>query len=134
MSNSDERLIDLLQQSVDGLLCMSESEAPFEVFAWKVEPPMTAEMVLQQTHHPSDAPVEVVSLEQFFSVATEEQDWYGPEEQEQAKKYRHLVEVIKNNLSDAQVYKIGKIKIDVYILGRIASGQIAGISTQVVET
>jgi|SRR6476646_6588251 len=134
MTPSDQEIVPLLQQSVEGLLCMSESEAPFEAFLWDVQPPITPEMVLQQTQHPSDAPFETVSLEQFFEVATEEQDWYGPEEQEQAKKYQHLVEVIKNNLSDVQVYKIGKTKIDVYILGMIASGQIAGISTQVVET
>jgi hypothetical protein len=134
MSNSDQELVGLLQQSVNGLLCMSESEAPFQVFTWEVQPLITPEIVLQQTHHSSDSPIEVVQLDQFFEVATQEQDWYGPEEQEQAKKYQHLVEVIKTNLSDVQVYRVGKTKIDVYILGKIASGHIAGLSTQVVET
>ncbi|MBD2123414.1 nuclease A inhibitor family protein [Trichocoleus sp. FACHB-262] len=133
-SSEQEELVGLLQRCVDGLLCLSESEVPFQVFIWELQSPITPDMVLQQTQHPSNCPVEVVDLDQFLEVADQEQDWHGIEEKEQVKRYQHLVEVIKNNLSDVQVYKIGKIKIDVYILGRIASGQIAGISTQVVET
>ena len=139
MNNSE--LIDQLKSASEGLLFMSESDYPFEVFSWESSNPtsltrenLTTQKVLELTGHPQDTPVEVVTVNDFFRVATTEQDWYGEEELATLKKYHKLVETLNNNLSDLKVYRIGKIEIDVYVIGQTSTGDYAVLSTKVVET
>jgi hypothetical protein len=44
------------------------------------------------------------------------------------------VRVLKDNLADLQVFKIGGAESDVYVLGKTGQGDLAGIKTKVVET
>ena len=134
MNNSE--IIEQLKSASDGLLCMSESEYPFEVFSWESQEllPLTTEKILQQTGHPQDTPVEVVTVDNFFRVATTEQDWYGEEEKETLQKYQALVETLKQNLSSPEVYRLGEREIDVYIVGQTPAGGLTGLSTKVIET
>ncbi|HEY9873839.1 MAG TPA: nuclease A inhibitor family protein [Candidatus Obscuribacterales bacterium] len=134
MTNTDSELIDQLKKACDGLLCMSESEYPFEVFLWEIKAPLTPEKLLQQTNHPQNTPIEVVDIDKFFEVATTPQDWYGEEENSTMKKYQFLVEILKQNLSNLEVYRLCERKIDVYIVGQTNAGNLAGLSTKVVET
>lgn len=136
MSSSKSDLINTLKRTSSGLLCMSESDYPFEIFLWTSlgEDNLTTEKLLQQTNHPQDTPVEVKDCDSFFKRATQEQDWHGLEEQETVKKYQNLVKILKENLADIKVYRIGEINIDVYIIGKTQSGDLVGLSTKVVET
>jgi hypothetical protein len=129
-------LVELLQQACDGLLFMSESEYPLEVFTWQIEEnnPVNIESIIKKTGHPTQTSVGVIDLDTFFAQAIEENDWYSPEEIEVAKKFQHLVKIIKNNLIDVVVYRLGEVEIDVYILGKASNSEYVGIMTQVVET
>lgn len=133
-SMTNTEITDKLKQASDGLLCMSESEYPFEVFLWEGVAPVTEVKVLQQTNHASDTPVQVVTVDDFFRVATTPEDWHEEEEKEMVKKFQALVETIKANLNNPQVYRLGKIEIDAYIVGETPTGNLAGLSTKVVET
>jgi Nuclease A inhibitor-like protein len=127
-------VINQLKQISEGLLMMSESEEGFEVFTWEVTGAITSEMVLQQTNHCPDTLVEIVTVDDFFRVATTPEDWHGDEEKEMVTRFQALVQTIKSNLINATVYRLGRIEIDVYIVGQTLSGNIAGLSTKVVET
>jgi hypothetical protein len=91
--NTTSDIVDKLKQASDGLQCMSESDYSFEVFQWETLEP-TAETVIQQTSHAPDTPVEVVSLDEFFQNATQEEDWHNEEEKETVKRYQALVETL----------------------------------------
>ncbi|WP_407886494.1 nuclease A inhibitor family protein [Scytonema sp. NUACC26] len=129
-------MINVLKQASEGLLYMSESEYPFEVFLWddSKQKDITPECVLQKVGLPVDTLVEVVELDSFFEVAIAEQDWHNSEEKITVKKYQHLVQVLKKYLFDLQVMRFGKINIDVYIVGKTSDEYLAGLSTKVVET
>lgn len=136
MTNTNCSIKDQLQKASEGLLFMSESEAPFEVFLWesKDNSVLDAEAIVQKTNHPQDTPVEVVDIDSFFKVATTEQEWQEPEERETVKKFQTLVETLKHNLSDLKVYRLGHRNIDVYIVGKTPTCDYAGLFTKVVET
>ncbi len=136
MSNTNLSIIEKLKKASDGLLFMSESDYPFGAFFWEASEntAITPEKILQQTGHPADTPIEAVDLDAFFAVATTEQDWYEQEERETLKRFQNLVETLKNNLTDIKVYRVGTTTIDVYIVGKTPSGDLAGLSTKVVET
>lgn len=50
------------------------------------------------------------------------------------QKFQTLVTKLKDNLTDIKVYRLGTIDIDVYIVGKTPSGDLAGIFTKVIET
>lgn len=114
---------------------MSESEYPFEVFLWTEDKEdITPEIILQKTGRSLDTPVELVDLDSFFEIATTEQSWHSLEEKETVKRYQNLVKTLKDNLTDIKVVRLGTIAIDVYIVGKTPSSDLAGLTTKVVET
>lgn len=123
-----------LKQASEGLLFASETDAPFEVIHWPTQGELTPMKLLQLTEHPPDVLVEIVSVDEFFDTPTAEEDWHDEEERETAERFQNLVSILKQNLSQLQVYRVGSIEIDVYIIGMTDGGDWAGLSTQVVET
>lgn len=125
---------DQLKEASEGLLWMSESEYPFEVFTWDKADTFTPTLVLKRAGYPPDAPVEVVGVDEFFAPATTEEDWHNEDEKAQVKRYQNLVTTLKQNLKDIQVYRVGEVEIDAYIVGKTPAGTVAGLSTKAVET
>jgi|SRR6478672_4055492 len=129
-------VVELLKKSTEGLLMMSESDHPFEVFLWEgqVQEPLTSEKLLQLTHHSLDSPVESVDIDYFFRNVAQEKDWHDDNQRLMVKRFQSLVEILKTNLNELQVYRVGAINIDVYIVGKTNSSDLAGVTTKLVET
>ncbi|PSB53939.1 nuclease [filamentous cyanobacterium Phorm 6] len=129
-----ESIATQLKQASKGLLFLSESDAPFEVISWQTQEQLTPTKLLELTEHPPDAPVELRTVDEFFAIATQEEDWHDEDERETVKRFQNLVSVLKQNLSQLQVYRVGSTDIDAYIVGVTPSGNWMGLSTQLVET
>ena len=69
-------------------------------------------------------------VDDFFALATQEEDWHDQEERETVQRFQNLVGVLKQNLSQLRVYRVGSIEIDVYIVGVTPGGGLAGLSTE----
>jgi hypothetical protein len=135
MNDEISMLITRLKDATTGLLWMSEIDSPLEVIHWSPSVlELTQERLLKLTHHPLTTPVKRVAVDTFFAGATEEQDWFGEEERAIAERYRNLVAILKHSLSNLQVYRVGEVNIDLYILGQTKSGDWVGLATQSVET
>jgi hypothetical protein len=133
MTSRDTALLDTLKKASQGMLYSSESDYPFDVFSWQTDT-LTPEQVLIETKHSQNTPIQVWDLNKFFAQVTEERDWHGPAEKETVAQYKHLVHTLQTTLSDIQVYRVGEIELDVYIVGKTPQGSLAGLSTKVVET
>jgi hypothetical protein len=131
---NDEEILQMLREATDGLLFMSESDYPFELVSWGPMDEVTSDYLCREAGAAPGAPVQVMSLEQFFERAMSEPEWKGKQELVIARRYQALVRLLKENLDELRVYKIGEINIPVYILGRSNSGNWLGLSTRVVET
>ena len=62
------------------------------------------------------------------------QDWYGAEEKHNAERFARLQNLLEENLRDLKVFKIGRIEIDVYVVGLDQNNELIGIKTKAVET
>ena len=133
MKSDDEALAEL-ERAADGLLFMSEADYPFETVHWKGVPEISPQFLRALTGHAEDAPVEIVGVDDFFRVAVSDKNRHTPESRREAKRYRQLVRILKENLDDLKVYRVGEINIPVYIVGRAKAGNWLGLSTRVVET
>ncbi len=78
--------------------------------------------------------LEVLTVDNFLAIATQEEDWHDKEERETTKRFQKLVSILKQNLLQLQVYRVGSIDIDVYIVWVTPGGELAGLLTKAVET
>ncbi|MEH2207314.1 MAG: nuclease A inhibitor family protein [Nostoc sp.] len=131
---TSDSIIKMLKQAASGVFYTSESDYPFEVVHWKIGEPITTETIRQKTGTREDAPVEVIDLGEFFNPEIPDPDWYGAEEKAEAARYRNLMEILKNHLTNINVYRLGEIEIDIYILGQSKCGDIIGLATKSIET
>jgi hypothetical protein len=131
---SDEEILQKLEQATAGLLFMSEADYPFEIVNWGGINEIAFDYLCRQAGVEPDAPVQVVSPEKFFAMAMSEPKWKPEQELAIARRYQALVRLLKENLDDLKVYKVGQINIAVYIIGRALTGNWVGLSTRVVET
>lgn len=125
-------LVNNLRSLTTNLLWMSEADYPFSVIYWENVDNIPEKLL--QINSNRYTTLEVRELDSFFSRATEEKDWYGEEEKAECKRYQDLVNLLKTNLSEVKVYRVGEVEINCYILGKTDSGTIAGLSTIIVET
>ena len=118
MPTTDEQILDQLKRASAGLLFMSESDYPFEVIYWQDIPAVTSEFIRTLTGEAEDCPVQELEVENFLT----------------AERYKNVLEVLTVNLSNPKAYKVGRINMPVYVVGRSPSGRWLGVSTRVVET
>ncbi|MFN5613381.1 MAG: nuclease A inhibitor family protein [Pseudanabaena sp.] len=126
-----QEISDRLSQLADGLLFPSESEYPLEPFVWE-STTLSSENILERSLQPSDTTIEAIALEDFFAPVVTDEDWFEDEDLEIANPLRDLQKAIAT-LENAQVFKVGKVEIDVYIVGAIGPDLI-GLKTTVIET
>lgn len=131
--NNDE-LFRAIEHACDGLIYISETDAPMTPFAGQQVDAVTVENILQQAGLPSDAVIEEKSFDEFFARLTTIKDWYGEKETERAKRFLELKMLLEENLHDLKVFRIGTIRLDIFAVGINKDGALMGVSTKAVET
>jgi hypothetical protein len=128
-------ILTTLKEAGKGILFRSDTDAPFEAFAWpdgQGKPDKAR--VLELAGLPPTTAVRTKSLEAFFDEATLEEDWHDEEEKQEVEKNKQLVKSINAALADVKVFETGRgVEKDVYIVGRAEAGW-AGLKTKVVES
>jgi hypothetical protein len=95
---------------------------------------MTPEYLRRVAAQDATAPVEERAIADFFRIAAGEQEWKGEAELALAKRYQSLMRLLEENLKGVSVYRVGKINMSVYVIGRSEERNWLGVSTRVVET
>ncbi|MFL6208781.1 MAG: nuclease A inhibitor family protein [Pyrinomonadaceae bacterium] len=131
---SDDQLLAELIRATDGLLFMSESDHPFTPVRWSGATELTPATIRHLTGHDEAAPVETRSVDDLFRVAAAEPAWKSAPALETARRYQQLLRLLNEQLTDLRVYRIGRVSLDVYIIGRSAAGNWLGLRTHIIET
>ncbi len=124
-------LIKELAELCGPLVYISEIDSPVETFFSDGEFPETF-LVDQRTA--AEAKIEIANADDFFEKLTRERDWHNGADKKRVAKYRKLEAFMKANLRDILLYRIGRIRIDVYVVGIDEEGNSVGIQTKAVET
>ncbi len=125
----DDDLTAKLRDACEGLMYISETDAPITLFTAQKD----VDIVQQLTNGKKEA-VDELSSSAFFEKLTRAREWHGDRERARAKKFLDLQKLIEENLTDVKVYRIGKIRIEIYIVGRDTDGRLIGVSTNAIET
>jgi hypothetical protein len=114
-----------LQKACRGLLFPSESDAKLQTFLWKNGGALTPPQLLDLSGSPKNTPIQETTLDSLFRVVPKEE----------RSQFDNLAKVLHAQLSGTKVYKLGaEPKKQVFIVGKTADGQWAGLKTTVVET
>lgn len=128
------RVLEALQNAAQGLLFPSETDAPIEPFFWPGPAPVTPSVELVASYAEVEAKaVKTQSLNAFFKPTVTEEEWHNAQEKAEVKRFQALLDVVKQSLEAVKVFRIGKVEIEVYAVGRVSDGY-AGFKTKVVET
>lgn len=131
---SADNLAEQIKKAAGGLFYVSETDAKIEAFIGAQAESVTRETLLNQIKSAADVPVEERDFAEFFARLTEIQDWFGDEETATANKFALLKEILERNLRDLKVFKVGKIRLDIYVVGLEAGNVLMGVKTEAVET
>lgn len=140
-----------LEAAVDGVYYLSESDYPWVVVAFADGAPVTeanVKALIADVYVPHDGgptleerAIEVRTLAQLLDPLTVPQDWWTDENVMMAAQYQPIRDVLEDNLTNIQVFRLGKLygdilmgAIDVYVLGETVDGDIVGMWTVAVET
>ena len=129
-------LLRALRKATSGLLLPSESDAPLTPFRFDGPPGAepTPSALLAAEGRPDDTAVETISLSDLLDPFAQAAADTSPEDLAEAARFRALIRLLSSTLSDLRVYRVGKVDIDVYVLGKDASGAWLGLKSHVVET
>jgi hypothetical protein len=124
-----------LASAVKGLLFRSETAHPFEVVHWSDQfRELTPAVLLAAIGKPAATRVEEVTLAELFGNVSKAEPWQDEDVRREVPRYQNLIRTLEANLSGVRVFRVGTTEIDVYIVGRTAAGDWAGLRTLVVET
>jgi len=113
-----------LQEAAAGLLYPSESDAPFEPFCWTGQSFPNAEEAVK-AHMEAGEPLEAVKFETFFQELAETDDAAG---------FERLKARLEGILSQPAVVRSGAVKVHIFLIGKDAEGNWAGLRTTSIET
>lgn len=132
--SGNDSLSEKIRKVSEGLYYISETDAEILPFAGTKAEAVTKENLLSQTGNAPDMPVEERDFTEFFARLTKIQDWFGDEEKRTAARFVELKKLLEENLKDLKMFKVGRIQIDIYVVGLDAEENLIGIKTKAVET
>lgn len=124
-----------LNKATKGMLYTSVTDAPFEIVHWKSRATIRSSADLtKMIGQSSGMLVEDVGLEKFFHDLIQLKEYYDDHAKKAVGQYRTLLAMLKEHLADLTVFKVGKVDLDIYVMGRTAEGDWAGVMTSAVES
>lgn len=120
-----------ISELCEPLVYISETDEPVEVFFHEGEFPDT---LLSDDRRSSESGIKAADPDEFFAKLTRERDWHNAEEKKRVADFRKLESYLKKNIRDLAFYRIGRIRVDMYVVGLDDDGNTVGIKTRAVET
>jgi hypothetical protein len=126
-----------LASAASGLLWPSESDYPVDVFhpvAPTGSAPLTIEELRAILGVDATVTIEAPSYASVMDARTQVQDWMDEGQIATAKQFLVLRTALEADLTNLQVFRVGTVSIDVYVVGRSACGELVGVKSTVIET
>src|SRR5438552_2167805 len=104
-NKNSNALFGMIEAACEGLIYISETDAPVQPFAGGAVDALTREIILTQIASEPNAPIEEVDFDLFFAWPTQVQPWHGEPEKARAEKFLELKKLLEENLRDRKVFR-----------------------------
>ena len=127
-------LKEILLNATKDLLYPSESDEPFEFIEWdlSLDKPLGKIQIISLLKDPN-AKIKSWNLTDFFKIPITEKDWFDDYQKKQVVLFKNLLNILQENITDIQVFRVGRVEIEVYIIGK-TNNTWAGLKTKVIES
>jgi hypothetical protein len=124
-----------LEHLIQDLYFPSETDTIWQVVVWPVDGPELTEATLRQyLDQPAAAPVVPQALADLAAQVQRRCRGYGVEGQAITAQHQQLFQYLEAQLSALQGFRVGKVTVEILIMGRLETGAWLGVRTQSVET
>jgi hypothetical protein len=132
---STSELMCRIRDLTFGLTYISETDAALEAISVGEISANSVDAVLDQFGDDrTGRGIEEIDFDEFFDKLICKRDWYREREIERARRFASLKDALKENLAGLRVYRVGKVQIDIFIVGLDRNGVLMGVKTKAVET
>lgn len=123
-------------QLVDGLISISETDAPFEVIDLG---PATVGLqgvdFRAACQAPKSATVEIEQgVDDFFKNTAVPQSWHDDDQKALVPRFAAVKQYLEKELSGLATVRVGEVQIHVFLVGLSSTGRCEGFKTFAVET
>ncbi len=126
---------DELDALCEGLLLMSETDAPLKAFEWKKSTIIDENTIKTKLKVAPEATLETLNVEDFLKNSVTPQEWHGEIEKKFAEGFLQVAGFLNEKLKDVKVFKTtGDARREVVVVGLTENGTCAGFKTYTVET
>lgn len=127
-------LMHALEKLCGRLTFISETDSPVVPFTItsendNVDAEFTRMMVSRKRE-----PIKELDSAAFFDRLTQEREWHTDREKKASANYAKLEKFLRENLNGLRVYRVGSIRVDIYVAGHSSPNTIVGVRTMAVET
>ena len=129
-----DKILEKISHACVGLVYISETDAPITPFLIEPTTEEKIEKAISGLSLKKEEQIEEISFDNFFERLTAEKDWHGAKELEIVAKFRVLRRILEENLTELKVFKIGRVRKDIFVAGRDKDNRIVGVRTESVET
>jgi hypothetical protein len=124
-----------LRAAVDGLVYISETDAPWRAFHWlNATGDVTRGGVKYYAGHKSRSPSTEQDAGEFLDAFAATSEDMSDEEAADAARYAELRRVVRERLTGPKLVRVGRVRLTLYLVGQAVEGGWAGVSAKAVET
>lgn len=116
------------------LVYVSETDAQIEPV--RVEAALGTTLLEAAAKHLETPKKNIVerSAQEFFEKLTAEHEWHRDRDKKRVKGFVKLHHLLMSNLTELRVFRSGRVRIDILVIGFDVEGSVVGIQTSAVET
>jgi hypothetical protein len=126
-------MIKKIKNAVNGLFYISETDSLFEVSILGGTG-LIEDRLRMLLNRKSDTTIQKQDLDYFLRNMVKTYEGATAEDEQRAKRFIQLKEVLQQSLSNIEIYRFGEVNIDAVIAGTAADGQVVILTTKLVET
>lgn len=131
---NDSDVLPLISRACEGLVYISETDAPVKPVDLGPADSINGEIILQRAGLKAGTEINELDVKTFFAKLSAIKDWQTDSQKARAKEFLALGKVLEKDLRSLKVYRFGTVRIDILIVGLDDAGNILGVRTNAVET
>ena len=117
-----------------GLNFVSENDAPVVPFFADQPGESVRSAVRKAAGDPPEELIEETDAKRFFDRLTCDREWYNASQKKNAAGFKRLQKLLEEELTDLRVFRVGNVKLKIYVVGLDPDGNLAGVLTEAIET
>lgn len=123
-----------LKTACRSLRYISEIDSPVEPFFGSAAVTDMQAVLLGRSASLKRSAIRELPFTTFFDRLTKKKDWHTKDDEKRLNGFRKLRSLLEKHLRDLRVFKIGDVRIEIYVVGSLEDDRLAGVKMNAVET